>query len=465
MQATMNSIFRKGMGLLTAEMAFVLLAACSSDNDSYDVPGADNLSRDMIVGEWYEPNGEGAYHIVNYNADGSLTATKILANKWDWAHSPNSGYWDFSDGQFTVFTNGDNSGLLNTNTKAVYRMIKLTKYEIKVSSLDMDLIAGDYRIVDTYQMNVGESRQAIVNDGDFVPQDYSTVNYHVASVDNEGNIEARHLGTTYILISSSIGTAVIRVVVNDSTNDFDDALQILGSPLLTVTKEYGKIYIDSEKGNGIINRQYNLDDENVMIMLVNTDTDGYVGEVRQYMSNNIMPDAVRASLNRKYNYYTTIDGVDVYTTRWQFRTVGIEYHEKEHGILMYFMDGKSDFESYDNLFSDIMNTNASLELVAYYLNYTLTTQDYYFRSFETDASYPFTKVAVWADEQGYVDKAQLYFDDDITFQDIDFYLKRFYLPTPYTDLYLNSEYTYFLGYEEGEDGYLQYLQYDKRKTN
>lgn len=460
----MNSIFRKGVYLLTAGMTFVLLMACSSDNDSYDVPGAENFSRDMIVGEWYEPGGEGAYIIVNYNADGSLTATEIRADKLDWKHSPTNGYWDFSDGQFTVvITNDGNSGLLNTNNKAVNRIIKLTKYEIQTSSLDMDLIAGDYRIVDTYQMNVGESRQAIVNDGDFVPQEYSTVNYHVASVDNEGNIEARHLGTTYILITSSKGTAVIRVVVNDSANDFDDALQILGSPLQTVTKEYGKLYV--EKGDGIINRLYNLDDENVMIMGLNTDTDGYVDQVSQYLSNNITPDAVRASLNRKYNYYKTKDGVDGYSTRWQFRTVEIDYYEEEHRIVMYFIDGKNDLEMYDNFFRDVMNTNASLLDVANCMGYTLTPQNYHDKAFVTDASYPYKKVVVWADEQGYVDEARLYFDDDITFQDIDFYLKRFYLPTSYTDLYLNPEYTYFLGYVEGEDGYLQYLQYDKRKTN
>ncbi len=460
----MNSIFRKGMGLLTAGMAFVLLAACSSDNDSYGVPGIGNITRDMIVGEWYEPNGEGSYGVGEYKSDGTMISTTIYATKDQWLYTNNNGYWEFSDGLLTVVTNGDNSGLLNTNIKGVTRIIKLTKYEIEDSSIDMDYIEGAYRIVDTYRMNVGESRQVIVNDGDFVPQEYSTVNFHVASVDNEGNIEARHLGTTYILISSSIGTAVIRVVVNDSTNDFDDVLQIVGVPLQAVTKEYGQIYIERTYDNDTTVRIYNLADDKVMKIKVTTDTARFVDQVKQYISNNVMPDAVRASLNRKYKYYKTIDGVDMYTTLWQLRTVAIEYHEEEHAILMYFIDGKSDLEMYDNRFRDVMNTNASLELVADSMGYTLTTQDYYFRAFETDASYPFTKVVVWADEQGYVDKVRLYFDDYITFQDVEYFLKRFYLPTSYTNLYLNSEYTYFLGYEEGEDGYLKYFQYDKIKT-
>ena len=449
---------------MTAGMTLVLLAACSSDNDSYDVPSVGNITRNMIIGEWYQPNGEGSYGVGEYKADGTLTSTTINATKDKWSYSNNNGYWEFSDGVLTVVSNGNNSGLLNTNTKGVSRIIKLTKYEIQDSYIDMDLISGGYRIVDTYQMNVGESRQAIINDGDFVPQEYSTVNYHVASVDNEGNIEARHLGTTYILITSSIGTAVIRVVVNDSANDFDDTLQILGLPLKSVTKEYGQIYIERTQDDGITVRRYNLADEKVMQMKVITDTAGYVDRIEQFLSNYITPDEVRASFNRKYKYHSTSDGIDWYTTRWQFRMVAVGYEEEGHKTILYFMDGKNDLEAYDDFFNQVMNMNATIGLVADSMGYTLTTQDYYFRAFETDANYPFTKVVVWASDQGYVDKVRLYFDDNITFQDIEFYLKRFYMPTSSPYLYFNSLYTYFLGYIEGEDGYLQYLQYDKVKT-
>ena len=79
--------------------------------------------------------------------------------------------------------------------------------------------------------------------------------------------------------------------------------------------------------------------------------------------------------------------------------------------------------------------------------------------------YPFTAVGVRADEKWYVDKAQLYFDDYITFQDIEFFFNRYYLPTSGAHTYVSPEYTYFIGYQEGDDGYLQYLQYSKRKTN
>lgn len=462
----MNTIYSKGICLLTAVMAFVLLTACSSDDDSYHVPGTENFSRDMIVGEWYEPLGEGSYTIVNYNADGSLNATEIRADKQDWKHSPNNGYWEYSDGRFTVVTTGSSSGLLNGNNKAVYQMKNLTKYEIQLSSLDLDLISGDYRIVDTYQMNVGQSRQAIVNDGDFVPQEYSTVNYHVASVDNAGKIEARHLGTTYILIKSSIGTAVIRVVVNDSENDFDDVLQIMGSPLLTVTKEYGKMYTYSETEDGIIILQYNLDDENVMTMLVQTDTDGYVNRIDMYLSNNITPGEVRASLNRKYHLYKTSNSTNLYITQWQFRTVGIQYSEEDHGLVFYFMEAKNSLEWWDSIFNEVMNNNISIFDLADFLGYEMTMQDYYSGAFiMRGLDYPFTAVGVRADEKWYVDKAQLYFDDYITFQDIEYFFNRYYLPTSGAHTYVSPEYTYFIGYQEGDDGYLQYLQYSKRKTN
>jgi len=462
----MNSIYKKGTRLLTAVMTFVLLTACSSDSDRYEVPGAENFSRDMIVGEWYEPAGEGAHIIVNYNADGSLNATHVIANKLNWNRSPINGYWEYSDGLWTVVTQYENPGLLNNNNKAVNRVIKLTKYEIQISSLDMDLIAGDYRIVDTYQMNVGESRQAIVNDNDFKPQEYSTVNYHVASVDDDGKIEARHLGTTYILVKSSIGTAVIRVVVNDSANDFDDAMPIMGTPLLTVTKEYGNIYNEKDQGQGIITRQYNLDDENVMSMVIQTDNDGYVLRIDQKFSNNITPDEVRASLNRKYDFYDTRNGTDIYLTQWQFRMVAIEYEEESHLMTIYFMENKNSLEWWDGLASEVMNENISILALANYLGYQMTYQDYYNRAFIMEfEDYPFVGIGVRADEQGYVNRIQLYFYDYITFQDLEFFFNRYYLPTSAEHSYVSPEYTYYLGYQEADNGYLWYMQYSKRKTN
>ena len=465
----MNSIYKKGVCLLMAGLAFILLTACSSDDESYHVPGAENFTRDMFVGEWFEPAGEGNYGIGHYHADGSLTTTSIHATKSEWDYSVSEGYWEFSDGILTVVSNVKHEGILNTTTKGVYQIQKLPKYELWGSSLDMDLTTGGYRIVDTYQMNVGEKRQVIINDSEFRPQEYSSVNHHVASVDDEGTIEARHLGTTFILIKSSIGTAVIRVVVNDSANDFNDALQSLGMPIQTITKEYGQIYLEKTQENGNIIRHYYLPDDKVMNIRFQTDADGYVNIIQQYFSNFITPDEVRASLSRKYDFQrSAVDEEEgpysVYTTTWQCRKVNILYFENPHQILIAFQNGDDNLAKYDDFFNQVMNMNASLGLVAYSLGYTLTGQDYLNKSFTTSAPYPFKQVEVVADENWYVNCARLYFDDNITFQDVEYYIKRYYLPTSYPDLFLNSLYTYFLGYVEDENGYLQFLQYDKRTT-
>ena len=470
MQITMNKISRKGIYLLTTGLVLVLLTACSSDDDSYYVPGSENFTRDMFVGEWFEPAGEGTYNVGFYQEDGSLPFTTISATKSNWEYSNSDGYWDFSDGKLTVITDHSNAGLLNTNTKAVYRAIKLTKYEIQVSSLDLDNIAGDYRIVDTYQMNVGESRQAIINDNEFVPQEYSSMSYHIASVDNNGKIEARHLGTTYILIKSSIGTAVIRVVVNDSENVFNDALQSMGMPVQTITKEYGQTYAEAEDedDNRKTIRRYFLPDEKVRYIKMRLDTDGYVEYIEQYFSNNITSDEVRESLNRKYDFqYSEDDGngrIDWYIASWQCRKVAVGYSEIDHNLFMYFLSSGNDLEKYDRFFYEVMNTNASLWLVAYYMGYTLTYEDYVNNSFIISEYYPFKFVEVVADEQGYVNRANLYFADGITFQDVEYYVKRYYLPTMSAHIYISPEATYHLGYSEDNDGYLQFFQYDKRKT-
>lgn len=464
----MNNIYRKGRCLLTAAAATVLLAACSSDDDSFNVPGAENFSREMIVGEWFEPAGEGLFGISYYKADGSITSTYVRASKKEWMYLTWSGYWEFSDGILTSVTDVNHSGLMSYNTKGVTKTIKLTKYEFEGSSLDAELLSGGYRIVDTYQMNVGETRMAIINDSEFVPQEYTSVSYHVASVNDDGTIEARHLGTTYIMIKSSIGTAVIRVVVNDNANDFNDALQSLGLSVQSITKEYGQIYIERTQEDGSTIRHYYLPDDKVMDIRMQMDADGYVNVVEQFFSLNITSDEVRESLNRKYDFLYSEDKgdgrIDWYTTSWQCRKVAIGYLENSHQTLMYFLDSENNLKQYDNFFSEIMNRKAPLWMVAYIFDYSLTPEDNANKSFITSAPYPFKYVMVYADDQGNVNRARLYFDDNITFQDVEYYIKRYYLPTSYPDLYVNSIYTYFLGYLEDEDGYLKYLQYDKMTT-
>ena len=462
----MNSIYNIGTRLFTAALAFVLLAACSSDDDGYRVPGAENFTRDMIIGEWYQPVGEGNYGIGHYMADGTLTSTNILSSKGGWSYSVSEGYWEYADGILTYVMYAPNAGLLNTTTKAEEQIIKLTKYEVQSSSLSMDLISGGYRIVDTYQMNVGDKRQAIVNDSEFVPQEYSTVNYHVAGVDDDGTIEARHLGTTFILVKSSIGTAAIRVVVNDSANAFDEVLQVLGMPLRDVTKEYGTTYIERVKEDGTTVRHYNLPDDKVMDIRLETDADGYVNIIQQFFSNNITTDEVIAALSSKYDFQCSdVDDSEgpytVFTTTWQCRRVNVLYFEKPHQLLVAFQNGHNYLAEYDDFFNNILNGNFTLSEVADRMGYTLTDADKRNNAFATLAPYPFKRVDVIANSRGYVYSAELYFANYITFHDTEYYINRYYYPTSRQDTFVSLQYSYVLQYQESEDGYLQFFLYTK----
>lgn len=462
----MNSIYKIGVRLMAVVVAMTFMAACSSDDDGYSVPGAEHFTRDMIIGEWYQPVGEGNYGIGHYMADGTLTSTNVIATKSGWSYSVSEGYWDYSDGIVSYVMNSQSIGLLNTTTKADEQIIKLTKYELQSSSLNMDLVSGGYRIVDTYQMNVGETRQAIINDSEFKPQEYSSVSYHVAGVDDEGTIEARHLGTTYILVKSSIGTAVIRVVVNDSANAFDEVLQILGLPLKAITKEYGTTYIEKVKEDGTVVRHYNLPDDKVMDIRLETDAGGYVNIIQQFFSNNITPDEVRAALSRKYDFQgSAVDESEgpysVYTTTWQCRRVNVLYFEKPHQLLVAFQDGHNYLAKYDDFFNYILNRNFTLSEVADMMNYTLTDADKSRFGFTTRAPYPFYRVDVMSNPQGYVYSAKLYFDDHVTFHDTEYYINRYYYPTSYQDTFFSLQYSYVLQYQESEDGYLQFFLYTK----
>lgn len=466
MKTMKNNVLRKGKYLLTAMLLVTLLGACSSDDDGNNVPGSENFTRDMIVGEWFEPAGEGAYGIGCYKEDGTMTSTMIRATKRDWLYTTSDGYWEFSGGRLSVVTTVNHMGILNSDSKGVYQPVKLTKYELQMSSLDMDHISGGYRIVDTYQLNVGESRQVVFNDRDFVPQSYSSVCYHIASVDDEGNIEARHLGTTYILVKSSTDTAVIRIVVSDSENSFNDALQSMDQSIQDITKEYGQVYIEQVQEDEKPVRLYYLPDEKVMSIRFTVDTNGYVEYVEQFFTSNITSDEVREELARKYDYQQTDDTedgrIDWYITSWHCRKVAVGYWERAHQVFMYFMDENKNLEEYDNLFNQVMNNRISLGTLAYVFDYTLTAEDYAQRSFLLSIpDYPFKYVKVSADRQGYVNDVKLYFDDKITVSDIEYFVKRYYYPTSSPNIYVSTMYTYFLAYLEGDDGYLKYLQYQK----
>jgi len=133
---------------------------------------------------------------------------------------------------------------------------------------------------------------------------------------------------------------------------------------------------------------------------------------------------------------------------------------------LYFLSNDDNLQLYDDFFSRVMINNITLWVVAYYMDYTLTDDDYARGSFLAPIyDYPFRMVEASTDEQGYVNKVYLYFEDKISVENVEYYLKRYYLPTNVPYIYISTDYSYYIAYSVDEDGYLNFLQYSKRNTN
>lgn len=227
---------------LTAVLPLVGLMACHDDDEPTPPDPADMIST-SIVGDWLQNQSDEHMILlgeIHYDESGDFSMNTVMVNTEINEIFNTEGTWEVTDEDLATSYISPFTGAMTTTHD---RLMYTGKYSIIVEDGITGEITQSDRIVESHTLPIGETVDFSIDDSDFVAQNYKSTDSHVASVDENGRIEARHPGVTYIIASSDLGNAVNKVTVT-SPLIIDDYLQYMLKPIQEVTAELGNIYVD-----------------------------------------------------------------------------------------------------------------------------------------------------------------------------------------------------------------------------
>lgn len=455
--------------LTVALAAGALFASCSEDENSK----APEFSP-SIIGEWFEDASEGdaqLYSTTEIKEDGTLSMW------FGYASSPQSLYFTY-DGTYSYndekLTQRYVSPITGDNTTEEYDVKAVDDYTLTLYAENVATTSTHHRIVNTYNMSVGESKAFSVNDTNFDATSYSSTNNSIAQVDGSGNIVAMKRGMAFICANSSIGTAVIRVVVTDPDNVIDDFMSFIGSSITEVEKVYGRNYI--EVPSIPTERTYALLDETTE-SVVFQHFSGVVLAIVANLRNDVNSDAIIESFSKKYN----VENIGRVSAR--FNTV---VDDQKYSILYLIGDGmitympvietpepgtteypSAAFEQFDNLITMGTATDA-----ANMFGYQLTEENMEDGWFDIDVENEvFSSVTVMFDEDPDSDdfmsitSVSMSTKSGIKQEDIEYWYKEHYTATgdeknPYSS---STNPVYYVSFKTSGSRTLVYYKFRKNR--
>ena len=391
-------------------IAIVLLASCSkSDDDNTGggsggetpQPGTPDYAS-LIVGEWFVNQDTGNSFnsgFTQFNSDGTFSSTLIQASLDASDYSSWSGTYKVTG---NTFSQEYNSAYDGKYVSATYEIRRITKYDMELYYKALGMYEQSHKIVDTYQMKVGETREVKINDPEFTPITYSSYDKKVATVSTTGTIAAVKRGVSYIQVSSSLGIAVVRVVVTDPDNFLDDMVPYLGENIADASAVYGTAYVEQDQGDGRIMRHYFLVDELMRQVGFYYDSSSkLVSSIIVAFRHSVEISKIKASFDKKYELYGYADdGDEVYTTTKNDVIVYIRINH-DLGTIMYWLD---DYNPYQDMDEALRNMSTYLATdVARIWGYTITEKDfergYYFLDFGNSI---YDNIAILFNKETYV---------------------------------------------------------------
>jgi len=296
-------------------------------------------------------------------------------------------------------------------------------------------------------MNVGESRELKISDANFAGASYNTNNPYVVTVSASGSVKALKRGVAYISVKSSIGTAVIRVVVTDKENYFDDFMLQLGELVDVTIDTYGNIFVDIPQDSGDLMRDYPVFDELIQEIGFIYEQDKVIWQISVLFRGNANEDEIKSTLDRKYTYKGLKNGEYVYNAEKYARFVEIIYNPSARTLYYILDEGYDPYKVFDNLI------NLSPDEVAEFFGSTITNEErergefgFYINEHRI-----FDYVVVQFDNKtNLVTHVFLRVKERITISDIEPWYKQHYVKTNREKLsYMDADSKVFIGFVEG----------------
>lgn len=273
--------------------ALICISSCKSDDDSPTIP------RENIIGEWFMDLGDASK--VNFNdvilaSDGTFT---------DW--EVNIGYESNYDiiGKGTYIYDGmikirDTTDFDHHQYYQVWKINTVTRYTLDVTDASIFRREVMHRVVDTYRMNIGDSKQWSVNDAGFNALSYVSCDDKIATVDANGIIFAKKRGTVFIRAISESEEAVIKVIVADPDNVLDDYAKFVGKNINNLEDYLGTPLGESKLENGLSTIVFNLYDEYAKGVTATYIAPNHVNQMLVGIRYRADLKSVIASFNDKY---------------------------------------------------------------------------------------------------------------------------------------------------------------------
>lgn len=356
--------------ILSWSVALLLLVPIASCSDDDEVDSRTDIQYRSFVGEWYTDYGmevEGSMNlsITNIHEDGTTSGFLAYVAKETEYLVPVEGTCRISGKKLIESTT-----IFGETATTTLDILSIGMYDLRLFNTESQMMDINHRIVDTYNLQVGQTNDILINDPDFVALEYHSDNEKVATVSSNGTVEAVRAGTAYVSAVSIKGTAVIRVVVTNPTTVIDDFLAYMLEPVDVATQAYGPIYGDWQASNdgGITMRHYFMLDENIREMGFYYGESKIVEDIRIVFRNGEMLDQIADKYFGLYNLKTQIDDALFFQTKKNGRFVNI-YIDYEVNMVRFVVKGDDPIQATD----DLVHMTASEAAAA--LGHTITEDE------------------------------------------------------------------------------------------
>ena len=285
--------------------------AFSGCSDDYEGP------QYSVTGEWFLDESD-VYQtkrvIKEFTSDGKYHGLQIIVGATINISEIADGTYSISDNKINaVFT----TPYAAQHFSEIYKVNKADKYSLSLMTESANGVF--HRIVDTYSMQLGESKQCSISDPAFNAVSFLSYDENIATVDDSGVIHALKRGTAYIKMISAEGDAIIRVIVNDADNLMDDFTKYIYGPIDQVIKDFGNNYVTFDLKSGLTTVAYQVFDDVVREVEFNYLQRTHVYNVIGRFQNRADLKSLIASFDKKYQklpstnelyhyYYGNING-------------------------------------------------------------------------------------------------------------------------------------------------------------
>lgn len=391
-------------------------SSCSNDDDGMSFP------LESVTGEWYSDycdEGKVNFIYITFGPNGQFSDQEVNIGY-------NSNYDILVEGTYKY--DGKAIQILSTTKYdprqyyQVWRVDGVQKYTLNYTDESMHESFVFHRIVDTYKMNVGDTKQWSINDASFIALTYCSCDAKIASVDESGMIRANKRGTAFIRAISDTEEAVIKVEIDDSDMLIDDFAKYIGRDFNNIVNDYGNPLNQFEYVGGGVGLLYNQYDDYIKQFGAFYVAENHVYAILADFRDRADLQPLIDSFDAKYGPRpTTEDYLHFYVVEQDGNSVTILIDEKDRTISYNWRP--EGLEVYDGIIT------ASIDDVAKYFDYDLSEAigGLYFNLISYKENPVYSSILIQFDENSReIEAIQLGCQSDITESEVREWLEDHY---------------------------------------